>query len=804
MIGRLLAAGARQLRPIVGWPAFVLTVVAIWMAALGIIDADWAKGDVLFVGTAMLSMAISIALAHTRIKGFWATLILAVIGLVFVSNSLAHYIPPLGDALRELGAGAGWLWLRVRQRDITAPSFPRWSESGARLALFADRLASWAAALTGGPTEPNEIAFLLITGLILWGGTAWAIWGILRLGRPLLAMLPLGLALSMSTYMSGAPVGYLISFGACVVMLLPTVHLTRQEQRWEREGIDYSTEIRFDVWQVTFAVVAIVLILSLITPSFSIPRLLTALWKVISEPQQVVEDLLLRFFGGVEPEPPPAIPVKGAPGGTNRNITASLPRAHLLGGDNPGLSNWVVMYVCTDSPPPIPEDIFPDEYMITGPRYYWKGTTYDTYRGEQWVNGTSATTSIPAYEPVIESVVTPTLPLKQRYLIEVPHGNALYAANEAYLVDRQVDSRRRTADDLVSLSGAANDYVVQSRVPQATVRQLMAVSQTYPSFVVDRYLQLPRRLPERVRTLANEIVQDADSTYEKALAIQSYLRQFPYDLEVPVPPAGRDVVDFFLFDVQRGYCDYYASAFVVLGRAVGIPTRLAIGYAMGGYNYERNCYRVVERDAHSWPEVYFGEYGWIPFEPTAAFIPLERPEDPIEPSDLGISSVRPVPTRPLDVIVRDWWQEVRQDWTTYAVIGGGVALLILLIVQGEMARRRSRLSAVQGIALCYEEMSHMGDRLGLARRPSDTPSEYATLLATAVRARKARWPWSPKKLEPVLEEAGQEIRSLSQMYEVASYGQLSMPEAQRGRVDLLWNRLQRQLKRLRFSSTAEE
>jgi hypothetical protein len=321
---------------------------------------------------------------------------------------------------------------------------------------------------------------------------------------------------------------------------------------------------------------------------------------------------------------------------------------------------------------------------------------------------------------------------------------------------------------------------------------------------VNRYLQLPRRLPDRVRALADEIVQDAETPYEKAIAIQDYLRQFPYDLDVAVPPPGRDVVDFFLFDVQRGYCDYYASSFVVLARAVGVPARLAIGYAMGGYDYNRNCYVVLERDAHSWPEIYFGEHGWIPFEPTAAFVTLDRPADAIEAPDLGLSSVRPVPTRPIDVVVRKWWQDVRQDWTTYAVIGGGVALLVLLIVQAERARRRSRLEAVQGIALCYEEMSHLGDQLGVARRPNDTPAEYAAILDASIRARKARWPWSDRKLEPVQEEVGRGIRTLSQMYELASYGQLSMPQAQRGIADRLWDRLQRQLRQLAIFSILDE
>jgi hypothetical protein len=230
---------------------------------------------------------------------------------------------------------------------------------------------------------------------------------------------------------------------------------------------------------------------------------------------------------------------------------------------------------------------------------------------------------------------------------------------------------------------------------------------------------------------------------------------------------------------------------------------LAIGYATGGYSFDEGCYVVVERDAHSWPEVYFGEYGWIPFEPTAAFVPLERPEDPIEAPVFSSSSVQPVPTRPLDVVVRKWWQEVRQDWKTYAVIGGGVALLVLLILQTVAAARRSRLGAVQGIALCYEEMSHFGELLGTARRPSETPAEYAATLDTAIRSRKARWPWSSKKLEPVLAEVGRGVKTLSQMYELASYSQLSMPEAQRGTVERQWDSLRRQLKRLRYSSTLD-
>ena len=78
------------------------------------------------------------------------------------------------------------------------------------------------------------------------------------------------------------------------------------------------------------------------------------------------------------------------------------------------------------------------------------------------------------------------------------------------------------------------------------------------------------------------------------------------------------MVDYFLFDLRQGYCDYYASAMIVFARSRGLPARLAVGYASGEYDPVSDQFLVTEADAHSWPEIYFPEYGWIPFEPTAA------------------------------------------------------------------------------------------------------------------------------------------------------------------------------------------
>ena len=126
---------------------------------------------------------------------------------------------------------------------------------------------------------------------------------------------------------------------------------------------------------------------------------------------------------------------------------------------------------------------------------------------------------------------------------------------------------------------------------------------------------------------APEITATAPPTpYDRAVAIETALRRLPYTLNVPTPPAGREVTSWFLFDLKQGYCDYFATAMVVLARLNGIPARLAIGYSMGQLDPERGEYVVTEMDAHSWPELYFPGQGWIPFEPTSGESPPERSE----------------------------------------------------------------------------------------------------------------------------------------------------------------------------------
>ncbi|MFU0799339.1 MAG: hypothetical protein ACFWUE_01540 [Xylanivirga thermophila] len=133
------------------------------------------------------------------------------------------------------------------------------------------------------------------------------------------------------------------------------------------------------------------------------------------------------------------------------------------------------------------------------------------------------------------------------------------------------------------------------------------------------YTTLPTNIPERVIKQSQEIVTECCCPFEMAEAIQNYLKShYEYTLEPPFTPEGRDFVDYFLFDLKKGYCTYFATAMAVMGRTVGLPTRYVEGFITPPEQENENISIVKKRNAHAWVEVYFPNIGWIPFDPTPA------------------------------------------------------------------------------------------------------------------------------------------------------------------------------------------
>ena len=154
-----------------------------------------------------------------------------------------------------------------------------------------------------------------------------------------------------------------------------------------------------------------------------------------------------------------------------------------------------------------------------------------------------------------------------------------------------------------------------TRDPEPFVRD--SVSSNYPPRVSSLYLQLPRVDP-RVVNLARQITASAGSNYARARALESYLKtHFGYTLELPRVRAP-DPLAYFLFERKKGHCEYFASSMAVMLRTLGIPARVVNGFHGGEYNDLTGSWIIREKDAHSWVEAYFPEFGWVSFDPTPA------------------------------------------------------------------------------------------------------------------------------------------------------------------------------------------
>ena len=195
-------------------------------------------------------------------------------------------------------------------------------------------------------------------------------------------------------------------------------------------------------------------------------------------------------------------------------------------------------------------------------------------------------------------------------------------------------------------------YTVKSQIPyidRSQLRQLKA------NIMLETYQQLPDNISTRVKKLALDITSKYNNDYDKAKAIEKYLRaNYKYTLNPSEVPAGSEFVDYFLFEGKEGYCTYFATSMAVLLRAADIPCRYVEGFLA---KYEKSTTRNVPGTAaHAWVEVNFGPYGWLTFEATPAY-PLQghraQGEVPTAPIPEPVVNEPSAPVTPAESTTRD-------------------------------------------------------------------------------------------------------------------------------------------------------
>ena len=265
-------------------------------------------------------------------------------------------------------------------------------------------------------------------------------------------------------------------------------------------------------------------------------------------------------------------------------------------------------------------------YVRSPAASYWRAYAFDTYDGRSWSQSKQDVRTLPEEGS--------TYPLRR-----LPRGAQTFV--QTFFVEQAMPNILFAGGDPASVVVAANGisvddsggirvgeplqpgmiYSVVSTPVDFDPADLRAAGASYPDDIAPRYLQLPATVSARTRALAQSISGHAPTAYDKVIAIRDYLlTHYRYDFYPPAQPPNTDSVDEFLFVDQRGVCEHFASAMVVMLRSQGIPARLASGYGSGDYNRITGYYEVHANDAHAWVEAYFPGSGWVPFDPTPGWI----------------------------------------------------------------------------------------------------------------------------------------------------------------------------------------
>ncbi len=299
-------------------------------------------------------------------------------------------------------------------------------------------------------------------------------------------------------------------------------------------------------------------------------------------------------------------------------------------------------------------------------------------------------------------------------------------------------------------------YTVTSRVPTPNAADLSGPKSYDPIPQVRPYLDASNIDP-RVQSLALSVARGKADPFSRALALQDYLRSsaFKYSLDVPQLSRGGNQLRRFLLEVRKGYCEQFAAAMAAMARAVGIPSRVAVGFTSGVPVGDR--WEVGSKDAHAWPELYFPGVGWVRFEPTprgdgqvdipSYTTPAGRQISPSTTVTTASSANNPTGTTGSNASAR--LESENSD--PAAQLGTpesgrqkaarrGIAVLIVLLalvamvpvtkfVRTAFARRRAGRRPRDAVAEAYDELTGWAGDAGIGRRGAETETAYAQRMA---------------------------------------------------------------------------
>jgi transglutaminase-like putative cysteine protease len=447
---------------------------------------------------------------------------------------------------------------------------------------------------------------------------------------------------------------------------------------------------------------------------------------------------------------------------------ADQPGVVHLRGDRPGNNARVTISPLVDIQSKLVRQVDTTLFVVDANQpAYWRLTSLDTFDGQIWrssgrydsANG-SLSGALPkgVPDPGAKNQVNQTYTIIGLDQLWLPAAYIPVSVKpQDFSVRYQSSSSTLIVD--TNLTNSNNQaYAVKSVLPRFTPAELRTASRAIPKDIRDQDLAVPG-LSTNARNIARTVTADAKTPFEKALALQGYFRDpklFHYDQNVAY---ANDVnaIDVFLRE-RRGYCQQFAGTFAALARSIGLPTRVAVGFTPGVQDpADPNRYEVKGGDAHAWPEVYLGQYGWVPFEPTpgrgapneqdylgirpqqasiggtsATLAPTTAP--PVTSATTTLPSSKPdnhLKTEPTATTGSSHRKLDLSSWTeVILLVALGLVLAYLIVVPSlyalERHRRRSHArDPSTRVRVAWLEIEESLARVGAARRRDETSAEYA-------------------------------------------------------------------------------
>lgn len=553
--------------------------LALILTSLKVQSTDWVENLYLLNWLTFSGYLLGITIGYSRFKSVFVTIFITVFSVFFLPWTIGLTYDSTIDWTTRLTNLLGRITLSIQQ-------------IGSEIQL------------------EDPLLFFILLATVIWFSSLFGGYLLVRKSRPWIPLfISAILIFATEIYDQSTTNLYTGIFIFFVLLLISKVSFLEIGRNWRSKGIPVELETE-NLFRKTSIIIAVIIVLL----SWNVTNIVSAFQKDSTQQKQI-----LSIVAEVQSQ--------------FSKITAPLQGTSYIRSEFFG--DTVELGTGSDLTDEVIFEISVNQSQPPGVRYYWKGKSYDTFTNNRWESTINSSREFVSNEEMNPYLELETYTKRTFTIKTYKNLGILYSPLYPQTINRPVKTFYQILPndqiDIVSLAlekitFSGEVYEVVNSIPNPTIAQLRKTTQDYPDWVLEKYLQLPSNFSEKITDLAFKLTETQTNPYDKVNEITNYLRKnITYNTQIPAPPPDQDVMEWFLFEHKEGFCNYYATAEVLMLRSIGIPARISFGYAEGEAKNIARMEFIVRRDQlHAWPEVYFQGIGWVPFEPTTIQPDIDR------------------------------------------------------------------------------------------------------------------------------------------------------------------------------------